>query len=454
MKTGKAMWHFNRCSPWRSAARHACPNLRSASCLGLALFLSVAVAAADEEDSYEISTGYERLSSSFHQLGHGLWGMAKLTLELEAELDPDLGGNEDDQDEVEVEPRGTLGLAWQPSNWFRVVTEVEIEKKFVLEPTGKEHGDFKVPLTRAYAVAENLLPGATLIAGRQSFEDEREWLWDQPLDGVRVIWRRNAFAFDIAAARDELLQRSLLERRDPEGGNYIWASGRYAFTDDVGGALYALYVDNREDRDDDLLFLGLQLQGELIDNVEHWLEAAVVTGEERGRDVLGFGFDTGATWHTKLPLDTAFTLGVAYGSGDDGNGDDSAFRQTGLQDNSGKFAGVASFKYYGQVLDPELSNLLILTAGAGIRPSRHSSIDLVYHHYRQVQKSEELRDAALEAEPNGDRTHLGDGIDLVLGWRATDRLSLKAAGGIFFPGPAFDADGPAYQASAKLSFQF
>jgi hypothetical protein len=37
----------------------------------------------------------------------------------------------------------------------------------------------------------------------------------------------------------------------------------------------------------------------------------------------------------------------------------------------------------GERLDPELSNLLIFTGGIGIRPTRRSSIDLVYHHYLQ-----------------------------------------------------------------------
>lgn len=259
---------------------------------------------------------------------------------------------------------------------------------------------------------------------------------------------------DVAAAHDGLMRRNLLERRDPEGGNYFWASGRYAVTDSVEAALYALYADDRKKRNDDLLFLGLQSRGEFIDDVEHWVEAGVVTGEESDRDVLGFGFDVGATWQSSLPLEPYFTLATAFGSGDNGTGTDNAFRQTGLQENSDKFGGVASFDYYGQVLDPELSNLLILTAGAGIRPSRHSSVDVVYHHYRQVEKSEDLRDAALDADPNGDSTYLGDALDLVFGWRATDRLSLKAAGGVFLPGPAFDADQPAYQFSAEAIIRF
>ena len=62
---------------------------------------------------------------------------------------------------------------------------------------------------------------------------------------------------------------------------------------------------------------------------------------------------------------------------------DHAFRQTGIQDNNDKFGGVTSFKYYGELLEPELSNLHILTAGIGRRFGRRMSLDLIYHNYRQ-----------------------------------------------------------------------
>ena len=37
-----------------------------------------------------------------------------------------------------------------------------------------------------------------------------------------------------------------------------------------------------------------------------------------------------------------------------------------MQRNRGKFNGVVSFRYYGEVLDPELTNLRILTLGIGL----------------------------------------------------------------------------------------
>lgn len=111
------------------------------------------------------------------------------------------------------------------------------------------------------------------------------------------------------------------------------------------------------------------------------------------------------------------TLGFAFGSGDsDPDTDvDRNFRQTGLHDNSGKFNGNTKFKYYGEVFDPELSNMMIWTAGAGIRPSKNTSLDVVYHHYSQVDRSDELRDVDIDPDPTGKSRDLGHAVDLIVG---------------------------------------
>ena len=50
-------------------------------------------------------------------------------------------------------------------------------------------------------------------------------------------------------------------------------------------------------------------------------------------------------------------MGWAWGSGDQEpqSGNNGTFRQTGFQDNNDKWSGVTSFRYYGELVDPELS---------------------------------------------------------------------------------------------------
>ena len=106
-------------------------------------------------------------------------------------------------------------------------------------------------------------------------------------------------------------------------------------------------------------------------------------GREGSKKIRGIGFDLGATYQFDLPLKPSVAVGYAFGTGtaDPKGLVDKSFRQTGLQENEDRFHGVTSFKYYGELFDPELSNLMIFTGGIGIRPTRNSSIDLVYHYY-------------------------------------------------------------------------
>ncbi len=153
----------------------------------------------------------------------------------------------------------------------------------------------------------------------------------------------------------------------------------------------------------------------------------------------GYGIDLGATYVADLPWKPALTLGYAYGTGDDNTRDgvDHKFRQPDLEDNSARFNGIARLKYYGELFDPELSNMAIFTAGLGIRPTRRTSIDLVFHSYRQNELDDDQRSIDVDIDPNGLSTDLGREIDLVIGSREIRDLSIEFSVGYFNPGNAF-----------------
>ena len=67
---------------------------------------------------------------------------------------------------------------------------------------------------------------------------------------------------------------------------------------------------------------------------------------------------------------------------------------------------MTDFKYYGHALNPELSNLLIVTVGLGVRPTARSSFEVVYHYYRQDEALAELRNSNLDVDPDGRKSVL------------------------------------------------
>lgn len=173
--------------------------------------------------------------------------------------------------------------------------------------------------------------------------------------------------------------------------------------------------------------------------------------DENGQRFRAWGLDVGSTYRfADLPFDPNITLSFAQGSGD-GNPDDgvnTGFRQTGLQTNEARYIGLSKFKAYGEVLDPELSNLRVMTLGLGARARPGISIDLVYHRYHLKVPASEIRNWALTAQMNilagAASIDVGQALDLVLGFRGLfdiRRLGLDLRAGVFLPGQAFRTPG-------------
>jgi hypothetical protein len=316
--------------------------------------------------------------------------------------------------------------------------------------------------------SENLLDsGVSLDLGRLDFEDDRRWWWDEELDAARVIWEvgnvevQVALAYEIASDRSD---RSWIEPEQERVLRWIGeASWDLAETHSL--QLFLLHQDDHSpteragqsvpaEREDDsdarLTWLGGRATG-LADlgsggYLGYWLDAAWVRGREReidfgdvagGRvvaeevarhDVSGWAFDVGLDWLLALDWEPRLFAGYAYGSGDATvGGDDRAFRQSDLQANEAGFGGVERFNSYGLLLQPELSNLGIVTVGAGIALFRSSSLDLVYHHYRLDEPAEDLRDSLLQAQLDGRHRELGHGVDLVLAVEEWERFEFDVA---------------------------
>jgi hypothetical protein len=192
----------------------------------------------------------------------------------------------------------------------------------------------------------------------------------------------------------------------------------------------------------------------------YWVDAASVWGHDRivdyedvsssrseageitHRDVNGWGVDAGLNWMLPGALEPRIFAGYAFTSTDHtpASGSDRTFRQTQLQDNEAGFGGVEHYPHYGLLLEPELSNLRVLTLGTGISLLEGSSLDLVYHWDRLAAPAEELRDSLLEVELNGEDRDLGQEIDLVLDLEEWTRLELHFGVAALRAGRAFGED--------------
>ena len=374
----------------------------------------------------------------------------------------DLDSRRDDRLSL-LEPKLSVAFSFDPIPQFQAYLNVELTPTFVLARGAEEtrrKNDVALELKEAYFRIGEIPDGLSLWIGRQKFEDERTWLYDEELDTVRLRYGRGPFVVDLSVSQGGLVRTDLLDDRSRSRNrtdNYI-LSAAYRLAQAIELEGYAIVRDAHALDEGRPVFLGVRARGEPVEDLDYWLELGYVGGRDGSRRLRGWGFDLGATYELQAGPKPALTLGVAFGSGERNaeGGLDRSFRQTGLQANEGDFGGSTNFKYYGEVLDPELSNLAIFTVGLGIRPREWFSVDLVYHYYLQVVASPTLRDAGITAEPSGRSRRLGSELDLIVGLvDLGQRVDIKAVLGYFIPGAAFPAprDG-AWLVGAEVQFRF
>jgi len=383
-----------------------------------------------------------------------LGGRLESDYRFERNLDLDPGRRDT---ESILEPKVALGISYRPDRNFRSFVQLELSRDYALEERRPRERSPKLELTHAFMRFEHWRDnGISLQLGRQRFRDSREWLFDEELDGVSGFYQLSRFALELSVTREEIVDKDLLEHEQQGRINNYMVYGAYALDAKQHLAAYVLARDDRSARRDSPRLFGLRASGEPVERVEYWLELAYARGRDGSRKIRGFGFDVGATHEIVAPFRPSFTLGYALGSGDadQDDGVDRNFRQSGLQDNEARFNGVSRFRYYGELFDPELSNLGIFTAGIGAYAASKTSLDLVYHRYTQHKASKSIRDAALNADPSGRSRRLGTEIDLVVGYRGIPNLRVEFMLGYFIPGSAFPSTSHGTFARGEVRYDF
>ena len=404
---------------------------------------------------------------------------SELDLDVRDRKNLDLGGGESTTDST---TEYQLEFIYQPaSNVYAYLGAKAVYEADLARTSGERDSVLALERDQAWVYVERMFGSAFgLQAGRQNFKETREWWWDDDLDAARLYFDHGPFHAEAAVARELAPVSTEDDGIDPAQrdvtryigmASWLWAPRQKldvfllranddSSTPPVGGLIDA----DREDASDArVTWYGVRATGRRAfsgaGTFEYWLDTGLVTGTDtlvsyaddvsgrsrvtgvRRVDVSGSAFDLGLSWETELPLSPTFTVGYARGSGDatDADGSDHSYRQTGLQGNKWRFAGVNRFLIYGAALRPELSNLSIATLSAGLPLLRNSSLELSYRRYEQVVASDSMREWRIDASPNGLARDIGDGIDLVLGIRESRSIDFALTASAFRAGQAFDA---------------
>ena len=363
-----------------------------------------------------------------------------------------------EHDDLDVAPvELELEVWFEPSDYFAAYLRSQLTHQFVLREEGDQDAKItELLINEAFVTVTEPDLGLSLLVGRQLFEDERQWLYDAELDAVRAIYQNPSLLIELSASRNALLaDQDLLNDVDEESTNNYILYGAYRLNEEVTVGAYGIVGEDRGDNDTQTVLLGVMATGTLAEHFTYWSNAALARGKEDDTKIRGYGVDILGIYDFELPLSPRIIAGYAFGSGDSDPDDDQdgAFRQSGLQDNEAEVGSLVAFQYYGEVLNPELSNMSIFTAGVGAQPRDDLSIDLIYHYYVQDVASDELRDSELNADPTGRSRKLGSEIDLVVGFDGIENLEVRGFLGYFLPGRAFEA-GSDNAFLARIEFEY
>jgi alginate production protein len=435
--------------------------------LGCLLVVASEAAAQFQLPSAEPETGKPPRTLVRHltyQYGYGSESVA------EYRRDPDLDKRVRDNSLI-LTPQLNGIITYRPNEWLEATLEMIVEREIAAQEEQRvvlPNGDVRlaqrrrlsIPVDQAFVMLKH--SPMEFAAGRRNYEDERHWLYDSSLDIASIALRQGRFRVEAVAGREvgwdwDLAPHSR-QVKDRIDTYMLYADYRL---EDHRLAAYTIVRDDRTLTEGRPRLTGVRVLGAPTDNLNYWLELAALRGtDELKQKFSGAAVDVGYTYRfAGLPLNPNVTIGYAFatGDGDPNDGRNKEFRQSGLQSNEARFAGTSKFKIYGEALDPELSNLQILTVGLGLRPAPGVSLDLVYHHYRLDKIADGIRNSALTAQMNQDDTQLskdmGRAFDVVLGIRnlfGVRRLGLDLRAGWFYPGKAFRIeDGDTFRPADK-----
>ncbi len=347
-----------------------------------------------------------------------------------------------DDDTLIGQPAVALQVAGDWADAFQTLAELRVGSDQSWAGNRFDVANARLELLQAYGVLRvQQAKGLLLTAGKQRVRDPREWLFDEYLDAVRLY---------VTVTRPLVLEASYIPSVFPPRGEKFetWDDLllRARIIPDARNEANVYWLKRRDSspRRRQPAYLGLSYSGRPARWFRGWLEAAVLRGEDKGRPQRAYAFDVGTTFSTTGRVRPGVTLAYALGSGEDNRPGDSysqEFRQTGYEDNSGRFGGFSSFQYYGEVLDPELSNIEVMTAGVGVRFGHRASADVVLHNYRQHRADNEMRTALVPlGPPDGSSRDLGREADLIIGVQNLFRCVSASYGfGLFVPGQALNA---------------
>jgi len=288
---------------------------------------------------------------------------------------------------------------------------------------------------RSYCLNDDF---TNILVGRKKTKDFRSWWYDFPLDEIKIFSENYLFDYELIFATrlnsDKILDEKGAKAK-VKNSKFVIFHGDYEFyyNNHVGGYfIYEhskpkdLYVDNRKMR-----FYGLELHG-IKDDFLYWAYLGFSKGDidyyTSTKSLSGHGFDVGVKYQKG---DIGYALSYAYGSKEN--------TQPIIATNNSDFLDKAlKVRYYGEVMDPMLENIKILSFYVNYDRNEKEKLIASIHNYSQSVAESKIYNTSYFYPSDGKHKDLGNEVDVVYQYLMAKEQKLKLGLGYFIGSDAYD----------------
>lgn len=151
--------------------------------------------------------------------------------------------------------------------------------------------------------------------------------------------------------------------------------------------------------------------------------ASLQVSGQRKINIDAWAVDLGVGWQLPVGPEPLIELGLAVGSGTAAQNPESSktFRQTGLHDN-GLDSGT-----YGNVFEPELSNLQVLSLSASLPLSEDGEISVYHHRFLKMHYADAIAENELDIDTEATSANIGNETGVYLLYEVFDNAEVVIA---------------------------
>lgn len=308
----------------------------------------------------------------------------------------------------------------------------------------KSNTNLKLDIKDFYISSRNLFENrANFLIGRKYLKDKRGWYYKTSLDTLGVSNKHDLLLYELYLGtrlnKNTMAYDPNEIQTNLKGVKFLFGHLSYEFLKQNTLEGFYIYEDNKNAQRK-LGWIGLRVQGELPqaneDAISYWVDVASMHGKYQSKAASGLGYDFGGKYYfTRYSAGIAASL--AYGSGGG-----SLYLQPSFTNNRSNYLSKdVSYRYYGEFLQPELSNMRIATLNAlyHFNNDTNKTAILALHNYAQDKASKGQYNATNKTvAPNGKSTDIGNEIDLILHYDLFANSYWRFSFGYFLGGSAYN----------------